>query len=389
MKILLIGTTKGIETATSLLKTDLYYTHILSLDDGYEQLDFSRTFLQNFDSIVISIPEQVLSLRIQRILLAVRGSKKNPVIMNLFSVSHALAPQMRVDQIMMNPDYTSYDGMILGISHAEVGLLPKFMTRHGNFCNLAVSSQDLYYNYKTLEHCVKYYPHKICKLKYVILDLFDYSYFNYDISKSKTAQAYYSYGGYRLDQHHFSQNKNFTNSFEDTIAQISTSLYPSLSEGVSLWHEIFDHPKSEAFLSHIKPNLGFEARFQQVTESDVDCYNPNTSIVRTEFPETIEENVQILYQLLQLIYGINPAMKVYLTLLPRYKKAQDKAAPFLSSWKDFFEETISVLNEAFPFHYLNLQSHPIAAHSEYYQDISHFNLPGAIEFSRIFDTLLP
>ena len=73
-------------------------------------------------------------------------------------MSKAYIPAMRADRVMTNPLYAEYEGLILGISHAEVGIAANRMT--GNWANLAVSSQDIFYNYKTLEYCIGKYWEK-------------------------------------------------------------------------------------------------------------------------------------------------------------------------------------------------------------------------------------
>lgn len=88
---------------------------------------------------------------------------------------------------MADPFHTHYNGMVLEISHAEVGILPKAL--NGDFCNLAVSSQDIYYNMKTLKYCIDNYPNKIQDLQYLIFEMYDYTYFNYDVSLSKAASS--------------------------------------------------------------------------------------------------------------------------------------------------------------------------------------------------------
>ena len=89
---------------------------------------------------------------------------------------------------MLNPSHDSYDGVILGLSNVEVGVIPSQFK--AAFCNLAVSSQDIYYNLKTLEYCYENYYEKLKNLKYAIVDLHDYNYFNFDTSLSNSAVKY-------------------------------------------------------------------------------------------------------------------------------------------------------------------------------------------------------
>lgn len=77
------------------------------------------------------------------------------------------------------------EGMMLGISHACVEIISRCLQR--DFCKLARSLQDLFYNLKAFEYYVKNYPKKISDLRYLVLEIYDYTYFDYDVSKSKHA----------------------------------------------------------------------------------------------------------------------------------------------------------------------------------------------------------
>ena len=128
----------------------------------------------------------------------------NPII-DFVRCFMAGLPVMRVDLMMQNPKVTDYDGMILGISHGQTGILYNFL--NGEWCNLCLSHQDIYYNYKTLEYCYDMYADKIRNLKWLIVDMYEYAYINYDCSLSRNIANYWRCGGINFDTHHFQDNQ--------------------------------------------------------------------------------------------------------------------------------------------------------------------------------------
>jgi len=117
--------------------------------------------------------------------------------------------EQRVDQVMLAAwaNKRTYDGVVLGLSHAMCGINPRFL--NGSWCNLAFSSEDIYGHMRVMEKCIKEYPDVIPNLKKVIVDLWDWHVFQYDHSRSKSYVSATALGGFCEDLHNFSQNTNF------------------------------------------------------------------------------------------------------------------------------------------------------------------------------------
>lgn len=103
-------------------------------------------------------------------------------------------------------DRNEYECMVFGNSHARDGIL-------ANYCNLktinfSISSQDIYGNYKTFQKVISQYGYKFSKLRYVIIDLYDYNCLNYDTSLSTEIFNYIFANGI-IDKHNFEYNCNF------------------------------------------------------------------------------------------------------------------------------------------------------------------------------------
>ena len=82
------------------------------------------------------------------------------------------------------------DGIILGNSHAYCGYITDYLD--GRFINLACPSQGIYHNYKVFQ---RYCEKMTTDLRYIVFDLYDYNFFNSDISLTKGLFDYIYWGG--------------------------------------------------------------------------------------------------------------------------------------------------------------------------------------------------
>lgn len=384
MNILIVGIQEDIKPVLKCLKTANPTILLWENSDTINLL--TTSYLNQFDCIVVAINHKEFANQLVLLLTELLGGD-NRNILNYYYMFHAFVPDMVVDRVMCNNLYPDYKGMILGISHAETGLLPQCFDVP--FCNLAVSSQDIYYNMKVLEYCVRTYPDKIRNLKYIILDMFDYTYFNYDVSLSKTAIKYYDWGGYPLDEHNFEQNKNFNYHFSSIQQALFDKKYAGITEHhLDLWDTIFENVHElDEYKEFTNPREVYY-RNHIVTEEQVETFNANTNIVSKVFDKTIEENKIYFDMLMQLIYALNPNMKVLLLIMPRYKGIHDKMKIPYSPWKERFYEIIEDANKKYPFVFLDYKEHPISANKLLYQDVSHLNYFGAVNFTRMINQYL-
>lgn len=147
MKIVIYGIGTGRLQIEQNLKKDC---EIVAYTDGYSDIE---TF--NFRPFVKR--EKLLDIDFEYLVLATREKHNKEIIRNLvdeYQVEKTkiidyygwMASLQHVDQVM-SPDEMPYEGMILGISHARYGINPRYLSKR--FCNLALDSQDLYYNKET------------------------------------------------------------------------------------------------------------------------------------------------------------------------------------------------------------------------------------------------
>ena len=165
--------------------------NVVGYSDSYSDISsynnkpfFKRTELSNikFDYIVIVLQRDIAA-KIKCELSYFVPSDKILLLSDVYYSSYI----QKVDRVLSMCD-DNIEGVILGISHAVTGIssIPRFV-------NLAVRSQDIYYNIKSF----KYYIEKSkANIKTVVFEMYDYNYLNFDISRSKQAfDVYYSRGG--------------------------------------------------------------------------------------------------------------------------------------------------------------------------------------------------
>lgn len=303
------------------------------------------------------------------------NSKK---IILFWKMYDAFLPVMVCDRIMKNPLHQNYEGIILGISHAEVGIIASKLKC--NFCNLSVSSQDLYFQKKTLQYVIEQYPEKVRELKYAIIDLYDYQYFNFDTSLSKSAIKYLSWGGFNKDPHNFDKNKNFEYSYSQIMSYLENERFKGITQfDINVWESIFDNIYS------FNDYKGFDSNFSDITnrlkfvsDKDVDSYEYDSKTCLNIFNDTINENIGNLKQIFELLIGINPQIKIFTVMIPKYIKAEIRHYKYQEKHIAYFNDIIAELRKKYSFTHLNFKKiSDISSHKNYYFDAAHLNYFGA------------
>lgn len=367
------------------LKKEAMIDKTVYWDDSCGPEEIEPDMLAAYDWIMTAVQDEKQAGYLYELLACLVGGDSK--IIDFYAVYRAMVPPMVVDRVMKNPLIPKYDGMILGISHGYYGILPRCFD--GAFCNLAVPSQDIYYDFKTLEHCFLHYRDKIAGMKYLIFDMYDYTYFNYDVSLSKTTAQYYNDGGFALDPHHFSQNKNFRYSFEELQMVLQErSLEGITQDKMMVWEQLFDNVHEKTQYREFRNPVKLFERARIVKEKDVKAYQVHTSIVRNVYQETIQENISYFHALLNLAYQINPDMKVLLLLMPKYRKTEEMGKEAYAGWKDIFYDIIEESRKRYPFTFLDWKEHEISKERACYYDIAHLNYYGAVKFSRLVSSYL-
>lgn len=327
------------------------------------------------------ITEKVNAESIRRFIMQKCGIKREQILL-FWQIYDCGVPVMVCDRIMQNPGNGPYDGIILGISHTEVGIVKERLK--GNFCNLAVSSQDLYFQYKTLEYCVEKYFEKIKNLKYAIIDLYDYHYFNYNTSYSKSATKYLLYGGYNLDPHDYDVNKLNTISFEEVVNRINAGKVAGITEeDYQLFMQLFPDVYEQNNYQEFCPNFDdLRGRTKVVTDAEIKGYEYSRTTVTKIHKGNITANVNALRNLMQLLKLINPEIKIYTVVIPKYIETEVLDAAGLKAHEGYFNAVVEDLKKTFDFTHLDFKKiSKISRCRNYYYDAAHLNYFGALQLT--------
>ncbi|MDE7017646.1 MAG: SGNH/GDSL hydrolase family protein [Lachnospiraceae bacterium] len=386
-QVLVIGYGDDMRLATKSIKDRYLVTEAILRNCPEDANVLSCPCLSSYNYIVIAIEDKQAARNMHGLLKAILDQDSRKVI-DFYLLYRAALPSMTVDRVMKNPLKNRYNGIILGISHAQVGILPQLL--NGDFCNLSVSSQDIYYNMKTLEYCMNTYANKIQDLKYLIFDMYDYTYFNYDVSLSRHSSVrYYSWGGYTLDQHHFDEIKSFDFTFDDYMNLLSEKRYADIDEAqIDLWDTLFENVYAGNGFKDFDSTQNLHFRLKTVSDKEIKEFHANASVVKNIFQESIRENIEHFCHLLELAYSINPNIKICCILMPRYCETWSRIKTEFVAWKEVFYNIMEELQNRYTFTFLDLTEHEIARRRECYADASHLNYYGAIEFTKLLNSLI-
>lgn len=298
-------------------------------------------------------------------------------------IYRSLYPKEKYARILCNPDIKKLDGLVLGISHAEAGIRSSFLP--GCAVNCASSSQDLYFNYFTAQKIWQEFPQKVSDLKYVVIDMFDYTYFNFESMLTGATIDFFRGSGIDCPQE-FNElgNKNVSQSADELNAFLKTQWPNSNAFERNVLREIFGemiHQDEHAYCDY--PLVD---RKRTLTQKMIDEYRENANITSIQvniFEESIERNTRHLACLLKFLLEKAPGIKIFLCLLPKYKIVEDFEESHFSVWKEFFEETLVKMQDQFPFVYLNYKKDlEISGRKEYYWDLTHLNYDGSVCFTK-------
>ena len=331
---------------------------------------------EQFDLFVVSEKNAAPIADMLKTELSVKAEK----ILPFWQLYKASLPERICDRVMLDPRYDSYDGVILGLSNVEVGILSDRLK--AKFCNLAVSSQDIYYNLKTLEYCCENYYEKLKTLKYAIIDLHDYNYFNYDNSKSVSAIKYLGFGGYNLDEHNFKKNKNYQGDYSSYVETLEKLKLEGVNEiAVANWAVNFpDVHELNNFESFRPACSDLTLRKAVVTDEQINSYAYERGSIVKIFDQTVKENQKHLEDTLKLLYKINPEMKIYFTVMPKFVEVEALDANNLYKHKKIFFDTVDKMVSKYNAEFFNFKTTTDIMYSRnYFFDAIHLNYYGAIK----------
>lgn len=337
------------------------------------------------------------------IVLALRGrntsEKMKEKLVTDYHISRAciidffeMYAEQKVDKVMTVCNQKC-DGLIFGISHAALGINPAYLK--GIWRNLANGSEDIFYHYQVLKRCVNNYAAKIENMKYAIVELYDYTIFNYDVSLSNQILFYWSHGGIMQDVHNYEKNKNYVNSPEvemrehgyySVVTDSLRAVRQALFDETLIWERLQD-----LYLNQEPVYLGFndyplETQFCSSIEKEPSLPFNMHYMGETRYPYTIQENTFYLEELIKLLFEINHNMKIYFLLMPRYSIMEKYHGVMLQSYKTEFEDIINRFETEYGITYVNMKNmRGISENPHFYRDTAHLNYYGGVAFSSVLN----
>lgn len=310
-----------------------------------DAIDYIKKNIYFFTSDNVRIYLMISSLNTKttiRQILSVLNIKSSQIL-DIYQLYMHKLPTLHYERIIGNCTQP-LDGIIFGISHGQTGIVEE--TLPGNVLNFCSSSQDIYFNTKILSALAEEYYDFICNAKYVIFDMFDYTYFNYDVLLSNELLNYLGFNGFFCEDRNSNNKKIFRQNKILDDYSISTYMLPN--------------------------SLVF------------------SSIQRHIFEPTIQFQVANLDHFCRLLFRLNPDIQIIGVLLPKYYIVEENEKIVNQIWKPHFENIISSFQQKYTnfsfFDFKNLTS--ISKKQEYYRDLSHLNCNGAHHMTEIISSLI-
>lgn len=376
----------GLSKTTFFVEKALRWEHtILCYSDGiahmtkYKNVAFvpaDKLCELDFDYIIIAVDNRSTSEKIKKELENIYGISAEKIV-----DCRQILNGQKVDNIMKFST-TEYSGIILGNSHVAKGVNPKYLV--GPWCNLAISSEDIYYHLVTLKICRERYWERIKKLKYLIIDMWDYEVFNYDASMTKSIPIYWSHGGIFEDIHNYDFNIKYSVSPDEMMKEYGHYAPNVSGEDWALANELFDFSVVKEKYDDLfrGSSYTFYNDYPSLCKFGKNLDLPDNLYMEKaehKYEDTIQENIKAFDELIGLAKEINKNIKIIILLTPRLfevEKAHSESKKMMQ-WRREFEEII------FPYisdnvRYLNMKSlHSISKNAYFYEDAGHMNAVGA------------
>lgn len=336
----------------------------------YELRDIKKLY---FDYLVITLKDRKIAWEIQEML-----EKKYEIPLEKIIPFHVYANREVWRIKMNNRELETVQGLIFGNSLAAIGYLEEELDIP--FINLAVPSQDLYYCYHVFCQCVEQYGERLCNLRYIVIDLYNYMVFNLDTSRGKDLLGYVYAGGIH-NEHNFKANPNYNDTLENEMflercIVLKDQKQSFMRKIFTNWDDEFNGP-SYCRWDHIPQNTMLRAE-QIIGKS-----------ITKRFEETFQENINILESFMKTILEIDANIKVIFTLIPQYEKMEKVSEPFMSKWKEEFYKIVTDICERYHALFWNFKNcKEVSENYMFYYDEMHLNKIGARAMSAILNEKL-
>lgn len=380
------NTILGVSDSYSILKKWGEYKFIVPLNI----LDYE------VDYIVVTARERRVCREIDERLSDLGVSPER--IINFFEIFH----EEKVEKVFKRHPEKEADGLILGLSHAAKGINPNCLD--GEWINLATTSEDIYYHFEVVKKYAKKYVTDYEKLKYIIIDMYDYYVLSYDTSMSAGALTYWADGG-NAELHNYFLNSVYKNDIERELTENMPN-YPAYytlrkqNEMIvrqRIFEEEFVYERIGEFFYDIDPgHLGYEDFPNELHNRghvEKNPMLPSEAYMRhckqsVRYEKTEMENKQCFDKMIGYILEMFPNVKIFLVMLPRYEAVESlhRENTYILEEKRKFEDFISKYVDKRRVFYLNFKgTKEITENSFFWRDAAHLNYQGSIAMTTIID----
>ena len=378
MNILLYGLGKLTDQIEKIIRrehTIMGYTDSYSALQSYHNKKFYKIETINmikFDYIIIAVQERKTSWEIRKMLIEkYRIEEKKIIPFSIYAKS----------EIVENLTVTvnEVDGIILGNSHAYCGYITDYLD--GRFINLACPSQGIYHNYKVFQ---RYCEKMTTDLRYIVFDLYDYNFFNSDISLTKGLFDYIYWGGIKC-KGNYDCNIHYSRKFEDELFEeryMLADLYKEEQESMDLIFGEYSNPiVIEKINKEVNNNWNI---IRKDTALPIDKFLSDIILKRLE--KTIKENIHLLKKFILLVNKKFPKCKIVFTLIPRYITMEKVQGIFMERWREEFESIIQNLQKTYGVYFINYKNRiDISENHHFFWDVNHLNTIGGRSLTSILN----
>ncbi len=396
----------GIDRYTEIVLSSIKETNqIIGISDSFSCLLFYGKYKfykctdlidLDFDYVIVTSRDRKNHDDIIKFLHEI-GISKNKIV-SFFEIFH----EEKIDKVFKCLKTIQHEGVILGLSHAAKGINPKYLD--GEWLNLATSAEDIYYHFEVLKKYYNRYVLDANKVKYVVIDMYDYTVFSFDTSMSAQALCYWADGG-NSSLHNYSCNTLFTGDVEkDMIDNLPD--YPAYfpkrknSELIlrkRLFEEKIAFEKINKCFADVDPShLGFEDFPNEFQNSGHINKNPliPASIYarldksRKKYEKTEAENKKIFLNMINYTKAKLPLAKIILIMLPRYGLLEElhNNNIYIMEQKNEFEEFVSQFVDNDKVFFLNYKNNTEIANNNFlWRDVSHLNYQGSVAMTSLLN----
>lgn len=107
------------------------------------------------------------------------------------------------------------------------------------------------------------------------------------------------------------------------------------------------------------------------------------------YDHTINFQIKNMLKLLTFLKHMQPQVRIFLVLLPKYKAVEEAEKQINVMWKELFMKIVNEFKQNFTIELLDLKElECISAHREYYEDLTHLGYEGALKFTEYLSDML-